>query len=359
MTSKVIIKTKLDKFNLDVRLKIVNGINCLFGPSGSGKTSIINCIAGIIKPEEADIEIDKVKLNSTKKNIFSPIHKRNIGYVFQDSRLFPHLLVKNNLLYGMRFNKRKKFNFLEIVQLLGLEDLLDRYTYNLSGGEKQRVAIGRALLCQPKLILMDEPLASLDQSKKNELLHYISKLNKKLKLPIIYVSHSITENFSLGQRINFIEKGKIVFSGNREQALLFYNKGQKLFSSASYIKGKVLRIIQFSGLTEIKIGKKKLTIFTDAFKVGSEVIVKINSSDIIISKILPEGLSSLNYLRVQISDVKKDNKLISLLLKHEQNILKAHLTIKSFRKLNLKTGDFCYALIKAVNINDIINISLL
>ena len=359
MNSYVIIKTKLNNFDLDINLSLVKGINCLFGPSGSGKTTIVNCIAGLVRPEVADIEIDKVKLNSTKDNIFLPIHKRDIGYVFQDSRLFPHLSVKKNLLYGTKFNKSKKFKFLDIVNLLGLESLLNRYTYNLSGGEKQRVAIGRALLRQPKLILMDEPLASLDQNKKTELLQYIYKLDQRLKLPIIYVSHSITETFSLAKRINFIEKGKVVFSGNKEQSLLFYNKGQKIYSEASYIKGKVLKIIKLSGLTEIEIGKSKLTIFSDAFKKGSTVIVKINSSDIIISKIKPNGLSSLNFLRVQVYSININDKLVSLLLKYEKNILKAHITKKSFQKLRLKPGKICYALVKAVNINDITNVSLL
>lgn len=359
MDNFIIIKTKLDRFNLDIKLKIVKGINCLFGPSGSGKTTIINCIAGIIKPQKAFIEIDKIKLNSTKENIFLPIHKRNIGYVFQDSRLFPHLSVEKNLVYGMRFHKEKKIKFKDVIKLLDLKNLLYRHVHNLSGGEKQRVAIGRALLCQPKLLLMDEPLASIDQNKKNQLIHYISKLDEQLKIPIIYVSHSITETFSLGKKINFIENGVIAFTGNRDQSIAFYNKGQNRFVDASYLKGKVLEVKKNTGLTEIKIGKNALTIFSDSFKVGSEVIVKINSSDIIISKKLPTGLSSLNFLKVKLYSFKIIDNLVILMLKYESNILKAHLTIQSFKKLNLKSSSYCYALIKAVNINDVINISLI
>ncbi len=168
MNNFVNIKTSLGSFNLDIKLEIVNGINCLFGPSGSGKTSIINCIAGLIKPKFAKIEINGKILNNTKEKFFCPIHKRNIGYVFQDARLFPHLKVINNLTYGEIFSKNRenKFNKNDIIELLNLKKLLSRYPYNLSGGEKQRVAIGRALLSQPKLIIMDEPLASLDQKKK-------------------------------------------------------------------------------------------------------------------------------------------------------------------------------------------------
>ena len=359
MTNQIVISTKLSTFDLNVKFNIVKGINCLFGPSGSGKTTIINCIAGIIKPDSAYIDIENIKLNDTKLNIFYPIHRRDIGYVFQESRLFPHLSVKKNLTYGMRFSKSKRFEFKEIIDLLGLKEILNRYTYNLSGGEKQRVAIGRALLRQPKLLLMDEPLASLDQNKKNELLHYISKLDQKLKLPIIYVSHSITEIFSLGKRINFVDKGKVVFSGNINEAISYFNKDEKKYSDASYIKGRVKKIIKLSGLTELEIGKTKLIVFSDDFKKGSNVIVKINSTDIIISKTLPKALSSLNYLKVKIQSIFTEKNLVSLILKFEDNIIKAKITKKSFVKLKLKPGVRCYALVKAVNINDIIKISLI
>ena len=168
MKNIIFIKTKLTDFSLDVEVEPVKGINCFFGPSGAGKTSIINCIAGIIKPENSKIVIGDKTLVDTEKNIFVSVHKRAIGYIFQESRLFPHMNVKQNLNYGLKlnFHKEIKFAYKEIVELLGLNNLLRRYPNNLSGGEKQRVAIGRALLCQPELLLMDEPLASLDQEKK-------------------------------------------------------------------------------------------------------------------------------------------------------------------------------------------------
>ena len=210
-----------------------------FGPSGAGKTSIINCIAGINKAKESKIIINNKTLEDTNKNVLVPIHKRNIGYVFQDSRLFPHLSIKNNLLFGLRLNyKNKNFYYDEIINLLGLKHLLNRFPYNLSGGEKQRVAIGRALLCQPYLLLMDEPLASLDQDKKDELIPYIVKINEILNIPAIYVSHSISETFMLGSSIHFIKNGTLIYSGNRDKAINFYNKNDNFIFKIPILKEK-------------------------------------------------------------------------------------------------------------------------
>ena len=223
MKNIVLIKTKISNFIINVNIKLKEGINCFFGPSGSGKTSIINCIAGINKAKESRIIINNKILEDTDKNIFVPIHKRNIGYVFQDSRLFPHLSIKNNLLYGLKINYKKKINFYydEVINLLGLSHLLYRFPYNLSGGEKQRVAIGRALLCQPDLLLMDEPLASLDQDKKDELIKYIVKINEILSIPAIYVSHSISETFILANCVHFIKNGSLMYSGKPRKCLKF------------------------------------------------------------------------------------------------------------------------------------------
>ena len=359
MTNMIKIKTKLGKFSLNVNFEISKGINCLFGPSGSGKTSVINCIAGLIKPLNSHISINQRLLNDTRNNYFCPIHKRKIGYVFQDARLFPHLSVKNNLLYGKKFNKQDKFGFNFIVDILDLTKLLKRFPVNLSGGEKQRIAIGRALLSQPDIILMDEPLVSLDQEKKENIIKYIKKIDMKLNIPMIYVSHSITETFVLGKKISFIKNGKIIFSGNKQKALNYYNQEYNFYNKNSFIRGKVIKLNRSTGLTEIDIGKNKLLIFSNSFTVGSKVIVKIRSSDIIISKRIPIEISSLNFLKVNIKNIIFQEKLILLLLKHEDEIIKAHITKKSFIDLNLNKFDTCYALIKAVNINDIYRVSFI
>ncbi len=360
MKNIISIKTKISNFAIDVNIDLKEGINCFFGPSGAGKTSIINCVAGIKRAKESKIIINNNILEDTTKGILVPIHKRNIGYVFQDSRLFPHLNIKNNLLYGLKLNYRKneKFNYDEIINLLGLDHLIHRFPYNLSGGEKQRVAIGRALLAQPDLLLMDEPLASLDQEKKDELIKYIGKINEILNIPAIYVSHSISETFTLGASIHFINNGNLIYSGNRDKAINFYNKSKNFLFRDSYIIGKVIKINSLEGLTEIKLGKEKLTVFSNTLDLDQKVIVKIRSTDIIISKVIPDKLSSLNYIKTNIVDVVFEKELICLILNFEKNLIKALLTKKSYKKLNIKKGTYCYAIIKALNINDVTNISL-
>ena len=242
--------------------------------------------------------------------------------------------------------------------MLSLKHLLNRYPYNLSGGEKQRVAIGRALLSQPDLLLMDEPLASLDQEKRDELIRYIIEISNILKIPAIYVSHSISETFMLADRVHFIRNGALVYSGNKDNALNYYNKNNDSIFKDSYIKGKVIDVDSSDGLTKIKLGKETITVFSSTLDLGQKVIVKIRSTDIIISLAVPDKISSLNYIQTRIDDVIYQKGLICLILNFEKNIIKAHLTKKSFTKLNIKKGTKCFAIIKALNINDVININL-
>ena len=271
MSNLVHINTKLGKFHLKIKVNLVNGINCFFGPSGAGKTSIINCIAGLTQPEEAKIIINKNILMDTSNRVFL---------------------------------------FDEIIKLLDLKFLLGRFPNHLSRGEKQRVAIGRALLSQPKLILMDEPLSSLDNNKKTELVAYIARINNVLKIPAIYVSHSISETFILGNRIHFIEDGQVVFSGNRSKSLLFYNKNDNSILKDSFLKGYVKKINKTEGLIEIKLDNEKLIVFSKALKLNQQVIVRVKSSDIIVSKLLPKQISSLNYLKANVVNIIYQDSLV-------------------------------------------------
>ena len=360
MNNIINVKKKLGDFKLNVKLKLEDGINCFFGPSGSGKTSIINCIAGLIKPDYAEIIINNVVLNSSKDNYFCPIHKRNIGYVFQDSRLFPHLNVKKNLTYGGFLSKdsKKNFNTNDIINLLKLGELINRYPYNLSGGEKQRVAIGRALLSQPKLIIMDEPLASLDHSKRNELLSYIAKVYLKFKIPIIYVSHSSTETFLLGHKINFINNGRLVYAGKKIDAFNYFNKNYLANKLDNFFQGKVTHVNKKNNLTKINIENQSLTVFTKKFKIEEEVLVRISASDLIICKSLPKEISALNYLKLKLNLIKIDNNLVILYFKFNSGLLKAHITKISLENLKLKKNAYYFILIKAININEVLSFNL-
>ena len=259
---------------------------------------------------------------------------------------------------NLKFNETAQIYYNEVINLLSLSHLLHRYPYNLSGGEKQRVAIGRALLCQPDLLLMDEPLASLDQDKKDELIKYIIKINEIIRIPAVYVSHSISETFILANCVHFIKNGTLIYSGNRDKSINFYNKNENFIFRDSYIKGKVIKANLSEGLTKIKLGKDSLTVFSNTLHLDQNVIVKIKATDIIISTVIPDKLSSLNYLKTNIEEVVFQEGLACLFLNYEKNTIKALLTKKSYSKLNIKKGMQCYAIIKALNINDVTNINL-
>ena len=193
------------------------GVTAILGVSGAGKSTLINLINGLIKPDQGKISLNDVTLVATKQNIFVPPEQRNIGTVFQDALLFPHLRVIKNLTYGAKNINRQKFD--EIINVLNINHLLKRYPEMLSGGEKQRVAIGRALLTNPKLLLMDEPLSALDMPRKKELLNYIDTLVNEFKVPIIYVTHNINEVKRIANYVVILEQGKLLTYGDTHNIL--------------------------------------------------------------------------------------------------------------------------------------------
>lgn len=195
------------------------GITALFGPSGAGKTSVINMIAGLVLPDEGHVIVNNRCLYDSRRGISIPPEKRRCGYVFQDGRLFPHLTVKSNLTYGMKrvAPGNRYVTLAQVVDLLGIGSLLRRRPATLSGGEKQRVAIGRTLLTSPALLLMDEPLASLDSARKQEVLPFIARLPRELSIPIIYVTHDLNEIRALADTIVFLDSGKTISTGPLEE----------------------------------------------------------------------------------------------------------------------------------------------
>lgn len=194
-----------------------HGVTAILGVSGSGKSTLINLINGLIKPDIGYIKLNQTTLVDTEKGIFTTPEKRQIGTVFQDTLLFPHYKVLKNLTYGAKSLNTERFD--EIVSVLNIGSLLNRYPAMLSGGEKQRVAIGRALLAEPKLLLMDEPLSALDMPRKKELLSYIDKLVNDLNIPIVYVTHNINEVKRIAQHVAVLEQGKLQAYGDTEQIL--------------------------------------------------------------------------------------------------------------------------------------------
>ena len=203
--------TRLGEFTLDADFKSESRVTAIFGPSGSGKTSVLNVIAGLVRPERGRVTVDGTVLLDTAEGIFVPPHRRRIGYVFQDDRLFPHLSVKGNLLYGRIFarSSRQHASFEEVIDLLDLGALLHRGIAALSGGEKQRVAIGRALFSSPRLLLLDEPLSSLDERRKGEVMPFLEKLRDRASMRIGYVSHVLSEIERLAGTVVLMGSGRV------------------------------------------------------------------------------------------------------------------------------------------------------
>ncbi len=194
------------------------GVTALFGRSGAGKTSVINMVAGLVRPDRGRIIVNGKTYFDSEKGINVPPEKRRFGYIFQDGRLFSHLSVQSNLTYGMRLvpSSERFVAFDQVVDMLGIGHLLKRRPSKLSGGEKQRVAIGRALLMSPHLMLMDEPLASLDGERKSEVLPFISQLPKEFSVPILYVSHSLDEILNVADNLVIMDSGRTVAMGEAQ-----------------------------------------------------------------------------------------------------------------------------------------------
>jgi molybdate transport system ATP-binding protein len=212
MSLEVSAVAHIGEFSLDADFKSESRVTAIFGPSGSGKTSVLNVIAGLLRPARGRVAVDGTVLLDTGTGVFVPPHRRRIGYVFQDDRLFPHLSVKGNLLYGRIFTRssHQHASFEEVIDLLDLGSLLHRGIAALSGGEKQRVAIGRALLSSPRLLLLDEPLSSLDERRKDEVMPFLEKLRDRASMPIVYVSHVLSEIERLAGTVVLMGSGRVL-----------------------------------------------------------------------------------------------------------------------------------------------------
>jgi molybdate transport system ATP-binding protein len=215
---RVEVSKQLGEFSLQASFTSEGRVTGLFGASGSGKTSLINMIAGLLRPDHGTIAIDAETLDDTAKRMHVPVHRRRIGYVFQDARLFPHLDVRQNLDYGRRMNRLADdpAQRTRVTELLDIGHLLDRRPGQLSGGERQRVALGRALLSQPRLLLLDEPLGSLDEERKVEILPYLVRLRDEAGIPMVYVSHDADEMRQLATQIVMLGRGRVMAFGGTE-----------------------------------------------------------------------------------------------------------------------------------------------
>jgi molybdate transport system ATP-binding protein len=353
MTLSVAIDHRLGGFHLAVEFAAGSGLTALFGRSGAGKTSLINVIAGLIRPDRGRVEIDGDVLTDTATRRFVPPHRRRIGYVFQEGRLFPHLSVRRNLLYGARFATGPKDTgaFDQIVALLGIGDLLARRPENLSGGEKQRVAIGRALLARPRVLVMDEPLASLDEGRKAEILPYIERLRDEIRTPIVYVSHSIPEVARLATTLVVLSEGQVAASGSPAEIMgrldLFPLTGR--VEAGAILNTRVTGIDARFGLSLLRAAAGELRVPRLDIPLGTALRVRIRARDVMIALAPPDGLSALNVLPGTVAEIGgSDGPIVEIRLDCAGEPLIARLTRRSVEGLGLAPGRQVYAVIKSI-----------
>lgn len=351
MTLSVCLRHAFPGFDLDVAFEAPPGVTVLFGPSGSGKTSLINAVAGLLRPDTARIAAGDWVLVDTTSRRFLPPHRRRLGYIFQEGRLFPHMSVRQNLLYGRWFAPRdaKREDFGHVVEMLGIGHLLDRRPGALSGGEKQRVAIGRALLAAPKLILADEPLAALDEARKAEILPYFERLRDTVDVPILYVSHSSAEVARLATTVVALRDGKVAATGSPEQVLGDV-AAMGARGTASILTARVVAH-HADGLSALDGAGGRMWLPRVAHEPGASIRVRIAAQDVILSRARPEGLSALNILTGTIAEIhpgQGPGALVTLAMGDDRLI--ARVTRRAVEAMGLAPGQTCHAVIKSVAI---------
>ena len=345
------VKKQLGTLPLEAHLDIPSqGVTALFGLSGSGKSSLINLVSGLINPDEGVISLNDRELFNSTENVCVPINQRNIGYVFQDARLFPHYTVNGNLRYGMKNTSKDEFNY--IVELLGIGHLLKRYPITLSGGEKQRVAIGRALLTDPEILLMDEPLSALDLPRKRELMNYLERLSKEINIPILYVTHSLDELLRLAERVVLLTNGKVEAYDVLEniwESPLFLPWKQENEQSAVLSLPVFMHNPSYK-MTALSIGDQHIWIHQVEAQINDNVRICIHSSDVSISLNKVEQSSIRNTLYGRIVKILELENRVDLKLDIGGKHLWASISKWSFHDLALQLGQLVYAQIKAISV---------
>jgi molybdate transport system ATP-binding protein len=361
----------LGAFSLDAAFESDAGVLALFGRSGAGKSVTIALIAGLLAPDRGTIAVDGGVLVDTKKGIFVAKHRRRIGIVYQDARLFPHLTVRQNLMFGRWFAARPQrpvdpfgggsdqaVSLDAVVETLGIAHLLTRRPGRLSGGERQRVAIGRALLSSPRLLLMDEPLAALDEARKLEVLSLIERLRDEFKVPIVYVSHAVEEVARLASRVVMLDNGRVIAAGTVDDVFgagaIQAGAGESRFERSSVLTGRVAGTRADYGLTEIAHPGGTIWIAGPAGPVGREVRIVVRATDVTLATTPPHNMSVRTILAGTVAGIATDGGPLAAVTVDLDG--HAHLVAMATRMalddLRLKRGDQVFALIKTVALDE-------
>ncbi len=356
-TLDVDVHRRLGRLTLEARFTCeAAGITAIFGRSGAGKTSLVNMLAGLLKPERGRISLAGETLFDSAAQVDVPIEQRRLGYVFQEGRLFPHLSVHRNLTYGLKRVPRpeRRIELDEVVALLDIEPLLERRPNALSGGEKQRVALGRALLANPKLLLMDEPLAALDQPRKDEILPFIEQLRDETALPIVYVSHSMQEIVRLADTLVLMSEGRVEAVGSVEEltSRLDLRPLTGRYEAGAVLTTKVAGQDTAFGLTELRFAGGRLRVPHLQLPLGASLRVRIRARDVSIALEKPKNTSVLNMIECSIKAISEERSpQVDLQLDAAGAAIWARITARSCQALGLRPGLKVFALVKSIAID--------
>src|SRR5262245_9155200 len=350
------VRCRVGGFALDAAFNTGPGVTALFGRSGAGKSTVLNLIAGLARADSGRIVVGGRTLSDRAGGIELPPHARRVGYVFQEGRLLPHLTVRHNLTYGRFFanGRRTVLDFDHAVELLGIGPLLERRPGALSGGEKQRVAIGRALLANPEVLLLDEPLASLDAPRKAEILYYVERLRDEVKIPIVYVSHSLDEVVRLADSLVLLSEGHVLGTGAVREMMSRVELRPYLgrHEGGAVIEARVVGQDLESGLARLEFEGGTLEIPDVEALPGERLRIRVRARDVSIALARPAGLSIRNVLAGTIVELgSEEASSLDVRIDLRGTALLARITRKSAVELSLKPGMPVFALIKSVSID--------
>ncbi len=346
---------RLGSFDLTIDCVLSQKVTAFLGASGSGKTTLLNCISGTLTPDRGKILFGNETLYDSDSRINIAPEKRRIGYVFQEGYLFPHLTVKQNIRYGQPKTVQKNENYVsQILDILEISDLLERYPKQLSGGQRQRVAVARAINMQPSILLMDEPLASLDSGLKNRIIPYLYNIKQTYEIPILYVTHAISEVMALADEAYIISEGKITFNGEPHELLTTPSTLPiaNITGVENILSLPIANSDKERGVTALEIGTQRLIIpYIEPNTEGetnNEVPIAIRAEDIIISLEDNLPISARNILKGTIDSVENQT-LVSISV--EQHLMTVKITPDACKQLQLCEGKEVYCVIKANAVN--------
>jgi molybdate transport system ATP-binding protein len=349
---EVEVKARLGDFRLDAKFQGAGaGVTVLFGPSGSGKSSVLAAVAGALRPGSGRIALGGEVLFDSLKGFDVPMEQRRVGWVFQDARLFPHLSVEDNLRFGLKRAPEGPIRFDEAVEALGVGHLLRRRPRDLSGGERQRVGLGRALLSQPRLLLMDEPLAALDVPRRAEILPFLERVKTGFGVPILYVTHSLAEAVRLGDRMIVLRDGEVIGQGPLAEVV---SRPQLTLTGSHARDGAALEgVVQAHDprLTLVRAGSWEIRAPRLDLEVGAPVRLFVLARDVMLALSAPQRISARNVLKGTIAALEAQDGRVLVRVANDGALLLAALTPDAVEDLALKPGMAVYAVVKSVAVD--------